>query len=318
MVTKLFCNEIKVMKKNSAVKKIAVIGAGNVGSTAAYTLMLKGLAAQVLLIDINDKKEKGEVLDIADGLCFAETGCVKGGNFADAADADLIILSAGVAQKPGETRLQLADKNKTIARDIFRKIGKVKSSAVIIVVANPVDVITYTVQQAVKLPKSQIFGSGTALETARLKTVLGHLLKVNPHSVEGFVVGEHGDSGLVAWSSVIIGGLPIRHFIKSDKELKKLEQKIKNEVYDIIKRKGATYFGIASVIAELAEAVVLNQQRVLPVTSRLKHWNGISGLCLGAPAVIGQNGVDKLWPLTLTATEKKQLAASAKKIKSYL
>jgi len=306
------------MKLNSTSPKIAVIGAGSVGSTVAYTLMVKSLASQITIIDIDDKKEKGEVLDLGDGLCFVETGCIKGGDFPDAADADIIILTAGVAQKPGETRLQLADKNKAIAKSIFKKIGKIKKTAVVIVISNPVDVITYTVQKATKLPANQIFGTGTGLETARLKTLLSRLTKINPQSIDGFVMGEHGDSGFVAWSSVNIGGSPIKKFFKTDKELADLEKRVKTEVYEIIKRKGATFYGIAMVVSEIVEAVALNQRRVMPVSTKLSAYNGVSGICLGVPAVIGAKGVVKTWPIKLTAEEKKKFQASAKKIKQYL
>lgn len=297
---------------------IAVIGAGNVGSTVAYTLMLKNLASRIILIDLNNRKEGGEVMDIADGLCFVDTGCVKGGDFHDAADADIIILTAGVAQKPGETRLQLTEKNKTIVKSILKNIGKIKKTAIIIVVSNPVDVITYLVQKISKLPIKQVFGSGTALETARLKTKLSHFLKVNPQSINGFVLGEHGDSGFVAWNSLTIGGAPISKLVKTDKELNSLEKQVKNEVYEIIKRKGSTFFGIANVVSEIVEAIVFNQRKVMSVSTRLSNWNGANGVCLGVPAVIGAKGVEKVWPLKLSAEEKKKFVDSAKKIKTYL
>jgi L-lactate dehydrogenase len=304
--------------KNGTAPRIAVIGAGNVGSTLAYTLMLKNLASQIMLIDISTKKEKGEVLDISDALCFVETSCVKSGDFKDAAAADIIVLTAGLGQKTGETRLALAQKNKAIAKSIFKKIGTIKKSAVVIVVANPVDVITYTVQQATKLPHRQIFGSGTSLETARLRTTLSHYLKVYSQNIDGYVLGEHGDSGFVAWSSVSIGGAPVGKFIKSAKELNALEKKVKNEVYEIINRKGATYFGIAMVVTDIIEAVIFNQRKVMPVSTRLTGWNGVAGVCLGVPAVIGRSGVEKIWPLKLPPEEKKKFQDSAKKIKSYL
>lgn len=307
-----------MIKNHTLAKKIAVIGAGNVGSTIVYTLMLKNLASQIVLIDINNKKEGGEVMDIADGLCFVDTGCVTGGDFKDAGDADIIILTAGVAQKPGETRLQLTQKNKDIAKSIFKKIGKIKKTAIIIVVSNPVDVITYLVQKISHLPIKQIFGSGTALETARLKTKLGHLLKINSESIDGYVLGEHGDSCFVAWSKLTVGGTPIGKFIKTNKELNDLEKKVKNEVYEIIKRKGSTFFGIANVVSEIVEAIVFNQRKVMPISTRLSKWNGVSGVCLGVPAVIGGQGVEKVWPLKLDTEEKKKFQDSAKKIKQYL
>lgn len=304
-------------KENISAPKIAVIGAGAVGSTAAYTLMLKNLASQLIMIDIDDSKESGEVLDIADGLCFVETGCVSGADFRDAATADIIIITAGAPQKPGESRLNLTKKNKAVITSIFKQIGKLKPNAVVIMVTNPVDVLTHLAQEISGLPHNQIFGSSTSLETARLKTQLAHRLEVHPQCIHGFVLGEHGDSGFVAWSTVTVGGVPITDLIKTS-ELAKIEKKVKNEVYEIINRKGATFYGISMVISELVEAVVLDQRKIMPVGVRLKHYNGVSGVTLGVPAVIGRAGILEVWPLKLNTQEKKLLVASAKKIKGYL
>lgn len=304
-------------KKICPSQKIAVIGAGAVGSATAYTLMLKNLSSQVVLIDVNEEKEKGEVMDIADGLCFTETGCVKGANFKDAADADIIILTAGAAQKPGETRLDLVNKNKAIASSIFKSIGKIKSTAVIIVVANPVDIITHLAQKLSGLPLSQVFGTGTGLDTARLRTAVGHYLKVYPQSVDGFVMGEHGDSEFVAWSTVGVGGAPAMELIKPA-DRKKIENSVRNEVYEIIKRKGATFYGIAAVTTDVVEAVLFNQHKVMPASTRLNNYNGVSGVCLGVPAVIGRGGVEKVWPVKLSGEEKKKFQKSASAIKKYL
>ena len=304
-------------KKICPAQKIAIIGAGAVGSTIAYTLMIKNLASELILIDVNEQKEAGEVMDIADGLCFVETGCVGGADFRDASDADIIIITAGAAQKPGETRLDLAKKNKGIVASIFKKIGKLKSSTIVIMISNPVDVLTHLAQEVSGLPHNQVFGSSTSLETARLKTQLAHRLEVHPQCIDGFVMGEHGDSGFVAWSTVSVGGVPITDLIKAG-ELAKIEKKVKNEVYEIINRKGATFYGIAMVISELVEAVVLDQRKIMPVSVRLKHYNGVSGVNLGVPAVIGRAGILEVWPLKLNAGEKKLLVASAKKIKEYL
>jgi len=298
-------------------QKIAIIGAGAVGSTTAYTLMLKNLASQVLLIDVNEQKEEGEVLDIADGLCFVETGCVKGADFKDAANADIIILTAGAAQKPGETRLDLVNKNKAIVTSIFKSIGKIKSSAIIIVVSNPVDIITYMAQQLSGLPLNQVFGSGTGLDTARLRTAVGKHLGVYPQSVSGFVMGEHGDSEFVPWSTVSVGGVPSKELINS-KDQKKLENSVRTEVYEIINRKGATFFGIANVVSDIVEAVLFNQHKVMPASVRLSNYNGVNGVCLGVPAVVSRNGIEKVWPVKLNFAEKKQFLNSAKTIKQYL
>ncbi|MFA7654117.1 MAG: L-lactate dehydrogenase [Candidatus Magasanikbacteria bacterium] len=298
-------------------QKIAIIGAGAVGATTAYTLMFKNLASEVILIDVNEAKEEGEVLDISDGLCFAETGCVVGASFKDAADADVIILTAGAAQKPGETRLDLVNKNKAICASVFKEIGKIKSTAVIIVVANPVDIVTYMAQELSGLPLGQVFGTGTGLDTARLKTAIGKKLGVYPQSVDGFVMGEHGDSEFVPWSTVSVGGVSGGKLF-SESEQKAIADDVRTEVYEIIHRKGATFYGIAAVTTDIVEAVLFNQHKVMPASTRLNNYNGVSGVCLGVPAVIGRSGVEKVWSVELTAGEKKRFKKSAETIKQYL
>lgn len=295
--------------------KVAIIGAGNVGASTAYALTNKNVAAEIHLIDINDPKEKGEVMDIADGICFTETGCVQSSDFKDARDADIIIITAGAAQRDGDTRLALLAKNAHILKSILNSIGKINKDAIILIISNPVDVLTYLAQKWTKLPKSQVFGTGTALDSARLKTKLAAELKVSAQSVHGYVLGEHGDSEFVAWSSVHVGGAePVLSAAKK----KRIEKEVCNEAYEIIKRKGSTHFGIASATAEIVEAILHDQHKILPVSTRLKKWNGISDVCMGVPAVIGRAGVEKVWPLKLTTDEKKSLKASAKILKSHI
>ncbi|MEK7644071.1 MAG: L-lactate dehydrogenase [Patescibacteria group bacterium] len=299
--------------------KIAIIGAGAVGSTVAYAATLRNLAAEIILIDVNEAKEEGEVMDIADGLCFVETGCVKGAGFKDAADADVVVITAGLPQKIGETRLDLINKNAKILQSIFKAIGKLKKETIVLVVANPVDILTYLAQEISGLPKNQVFGSGTTLDTARLKTELGHHLRVSPQNIDGYVLGEHGDSEFVAWSSVTVGGTPIANIKSvSNPDLKKMEDKVKKEAYEIINRKGATCYGIGLVVSNILEAILLNQHKILPISSRLSNWNGVSDICLGAPTVIGRGGVEYVWPLELNKEEKNKLLKSAETLKSYL
>ncbi len=299
--------------------KIAIIGAGAVGSTAAYVATLRNLAAEIILIDINEAKEEGEVMDIADGLCFVETGCVKGANFKDAANADVVVITAGLPQKTGETRLDLINKNAKILKSIFKSIGKLKRETIVLMVANPVDVLTYLAQEITGLPKNQVFGSGTTLDTARFKTELGNHLKVSPQNIDGYVLGEHGDSEFVAWSSVTIGGTPISKIKSISKDdLKKMEEKVKKEAYEIINRKGATYYGIGLVVSNIVEAILFNQHKILPISSRLSNWNGVNDICLGAPTVIGRSGVEYVWPLELNGGERKKLQNSAAVLKNFL
>ncbi|MFA6427122.1 MAG: L-lactate dehydrogenase [Candidatus Magasanikbacteria bacterium] len=303
----------------SSPNKVAIIGAGAVGSTAAYAATLKNVAAEIVLIDINDTKEEGEVMDIRDGICFVETGCIKGADFKDAKDADVIVVTAGAPQKPGETRLDLVKKNKEILLSIFKKIGKLKPTAIILMIANPVDVLTYLAQEITGLPHAQVFGSGTGLDTARLKTELGKYFNVSAQNIHGYVLGEHGDTEFVAWSTVTIGGVPISQIKQFNERTKKeMEQRVRTEAYEIINRKGATFYGIGLVISEMLEAILYNQHKIMPASVRLENWNGVSNVCIGVPAVIGRNGIEKIWPLKLPSVELKRFKRSAETLKTYL
>lgn len=298
--------------------KIAIIGAGAVGATTAYTATLKNLAAEILLIDVNETKEAGEVMDIADGLGLVETGCVKGADFKDARDADIIVITAGAPQKPEETRLDLVKKNVEIQKSIFKQIGKLKSTAIIIMVANPVDILTHLAQKLSGLPRNQVFGSGTTLDTMRFKATLAKKLGVSPQSVHGYVLGEHGDSEFVAWSTVTVGGVPVDKLKQiTAKDKREIEKKVKKEAYEIINRKGATFYGIALVLSDIIEAILYNQHKIMPISSLLLECQGVKNVCLGMPAVLGRNGVEKIWPLALNASEKKKLQKSAEVLKQY-
>ena len=299
-------------------QKIAIIGAGAVGSTTAYTIMLRNLASEVILIDINEQKEQGEVMDIDEGLCFVETGCVKGANFKDAADADIIVLTAGLAQKPGETRLDLVKKNREIVKSIFKSIGKIKPSALIVVISNPVDVLTHVAQEVSGLPHSQVFGTGTSLDTARLRTEIARKLGVYAQSVDGYILGEHGDSEFAAWSTVGVGGVPSKDLKLSATDKKTIETTVRTAAYEIINRKGATFYGIAITVTDIIEAILFNQHKILPLSVRVNNYNGVSGVCIGVPSVLGRSGVEKVWPVKLTAEEKKKFIKSAQTIKKFL
>lgn len=297
--------------------KISIIGAGSVGATTAYTLMLKNLVSEIVLIDINKKKAEGEARDIDDCLSFTETSEIRTGDYNDARDSDIIILTAGVAQKPGETRLVLADKNKEITKSIFREIGELKSTCIVVVITNPVDVITHTVQEISGLPHNQVFGTGTSLDSARLRTAISQKLNLDSKQVEGFLCGEHGDSEFVAWSNVTVEGKPVTELL-SEKDMDQMENYIKNEAYEIINLKGATFYGIASVVVDIVEAIALNQNKILPVSSRHEENDEIPKICFGYPCIIGTNGITKRWKINLTEEEKEKLLKSAKTIEQYL
>ncbi len=299
-------------------RTVAVIGAGAVGSTLAYTLALKNVASRVVLIDINEQKEEGEIMDINDALSLVETGSIVRGDYVDAAQADVVVITAGTPQKSAEeSRLELVKRNKAILESIFKGIGTLKGSAIVIVVANPVDVLTYFAQELSGLPKNQVFGTGTALDTARLRTEVGLALGVAATSVSGYVLGEHGDSEFVAWSTVRVGGVGVEKLLDPNKA-GELEEIVRKQAYEIISRKGSTYYGIAAVTTNIVEAVLFDQHKVIMVSPRLEGFNGVSGLCLGAPAVIGASGVEKVWPLELPEGEKAKFQKSAETVKQFL
>jgi len=298
--------------------KIAVIGAGSVGSTTAYTLVMKNLAAEVILVDINEAKEEGEVMDINDALSFVETGKIRGGSYQDAATADIIVITAGLPQKSGDqSRLELVNKNKEILKSIFDQIKPLNPEAKIVVVSNPVDIMTYYAQEFSGLPRNQVFGTGTSLDTSRLRTEIALALDINVQSVDGFVLGEHGESEFVAWSTVSVGGVLIKDKLGSDK-LDEIAKKVRDDAKSIIDRKGSTFYGIAAVTTDIIESVLLDQNKVLPISSRIEDWNGVSGVCLGVPAVVGKEGVKSIWSLELNDEEKEKLKLSAEKIRGYL
>jgi len=298
--------------------KIAVIGAGSVGSTIAYTLVMKNLAAEVILVDINEAKEEGEVMDINDALSFVETGKIRGGSYQDAATADVIVITAGLPQKSGDqSRLELVNKNKEILKSIFDQIKPLNPEVKIVVVSNPVDIMTYYAQEFSGLPRNQVFGTGTSLDTSRLRTEIALALDINVQSVDGFVLGEHGESEFVAWSTVSVGGVLIKDKLGSDK-LDEIAKKVRDDAKNIIDRKGSTFYGIAAVTTDIIESVLLDQNKVLPISSRIEDWNGVSGVCLGVPAVVGKEGVKSIWSLELNDEEKEKLKLSAEKIRGYL
>jgi L-lactate dehydrogenase len=298
---------------------IAIIGAGAVGSTLTYTLTIKNLASEILLIDINEKKEKGEVMDMTDALCLVETGCVRAADFKDARSADIIVITAGVPQGPGDTRLDLVDKNARIMRSIFSSIGRIKKHTCVIVISNPVDVLTWLVKKITRLPDSQVFGTGTTLDTVRLRKYVGESLHVSPQNVHGYVMGEHGNSQFVAWSTVTVGGVPIKHIKGMNAaKRKRISTAVMKEAYKIIKNKGATFYGIGLATSDIIEAMVFDQRKILPVSTTLKKWNGVSGVCMGAPTVVGRRGALHHWPIDLPTAEKKALRASAATLASYL
>lgn len=306
------------METLTRAEKIAVIGAGSVGSTVAYTLLLENLASEIILIDINEAREEGEVMDMHDALPFVETSNIKRGDLADAGNADIIIITAGLPQKSGETRLDLAKKNEDILRSIANQIPAIKKSAIVILVTNPVDIMTYVAQEIFDLPITQVFGTGTGLDTARLKSELSETLHADVSDIEGYVLGEHGDSGFIAWSTVKVGGSDIRNIVTDPAIFAKIENVVKQEAYNIISKKGATFYGIATVVTDLVQTILRDEKKIIPVSTRVNNWNGISDVCMGVPAVIYRSGIKELTNIELEPSEIDKLQKSAAILKKYI
>ena len=305
-------------------RKAAVIGCGFVGAASAFALMESGLFSEMVLIDANNEKAEGEALDISHGLPFAKPMQIYAGDYKDLSDAYVIVVTAGAGQKPGETRLDLVKKNVGIFKSIIPQIAAVNKDAIMLIVANPVDVLTYAAQKLSGYPENRVFGSGTTLDTARFKYLLGQHLEVDSRSVHAFIIGEHGDSEIAAWSSANVSGIPIHEFcemrghFEHEKAMKEIAESVKNSAYEIIEKKGATYYGIAMSVRRICEAIVRDEKTILPISS-LQHDNhGISDVAMSMPAIVGKNGVEGTVPINLNEEEEKLLKASADTLKKVI
>jgi len=295
-------------------KKVAIIGAGNVGAHIASAGILKNLPVEFLLVDMNQQFETAQVLDLKDSLLFSPKAKIRGVDFGDKilSDADIFVITAGVAQKTNESRCELLGRNVEILKSIKKSLGKLKRTAIIIMVTNPVDIMTQLACKIFDLPEGHIFGSGTLLDSSRLRWRLAERCKKNITDVSGFVMGEHGDSEFVAWSTV--GGA--NTLLSAEK--RQIEQAVMREVYIIIEGKGATYFGIGSAVAEILDTILSDEEKILPLSVSLQGEFGIKGIALGVPVRLGKNGVGKAEALKLPAEELQKLQESAKKLKNLL
>ncbi|WP_026511577.1 L-lactate dehydrogenase [Butyrivibrio sp. LC3010] len=305
-------------------RKAAVIGCGFVGAASAFAIMESGLFSEMVLIDANKEKAEGEALDISHGLPFSKPMQIYAGDYQDIADAAVIIVTAGAGQKPGETRLDLVKKNVGIFKSIIPQIAEVNKDAIMLIVANPVDVLTYAAWKLSGYPENRVFGSGTTLDTARFKYLLGQHLSVDSRSVHAFIIGEHGDSEIAAWSSANVSGIPIHDFcemrghFEHEKAMKEIADNVKNSAYEIIEKKGATYYGIAMSVRRICEAIVRDEKTILPVSSIQHDNHGISDVALSMPAIVGKNGVEGTVPISLNENEEKALKLSADTLKSVI
>ena len=305
-------------------RKAVMIGCGFVGSASAFALMQTGLFSEMVLIDADRKRAEGEAMDISHGVPFASPMKIYAGDYEDIKDAMVVIIAAGANQKPGETRLDLVYKNVEIFHSIIPRIVEQNFDGILLVVSNPVDILTYTALKLSGYPANRVISSGTVLDTARLKYEVGQHLGVDSRSVHAFIIGEHGDSELAAWSSATVAGMPINDFCElrghynHEEATERIFDNVKNSAYEIIERKKATYYGIAMAVKRICEAIVRDEESILPVSSYMNGENGISGVVLSMPAILGANGIEKLIPVALNNAENQKLQRSAKTLREII
>ncbi|MFG6329104.1 MAG: L-lactate dehydrogenase [Lachnospiraceae bacterium] len=304
--------------------KAGIIGCGFVGATIAYTLMQSPVFREMVLIDIDKNKAEGEAMDLNHGIPFARPIKIYSGDYSDLKDAGVIIITAGAGQKPGETRLDLVNKNVELFKKIIPAITKHVKDAILLVVSNPVDILTWVTLKLSGFKESHVIGSGTVLDSGRLKYVIGEHLSVDPRSVHAFIIGEHGDSEVTAWSSVNVSGIPVNQFCEMrgyethEENRNKLSDMVKNSAYEIIDRKGATYYGIAMATRRICESIVHNEKSILTVSSMQHHYYEADGVCIGMPCVIGNDGVEQVVCIDLDGNEAELLKNSVNALNNVI
>ena len=305
-------------------QKVAVIGCGFVGATSAFSLIQTGLFSEMVLIDANHQKAEGEARDLSHGRDYLTPMNIYAGGYDDIVDAGLIVITAGANQKPNETRLDLVKKNVAIFKSIIPEIKNRNCEGILMIVSNPVDILTYVTLKLSGFPAHRVIGSGTVLDTARLKYVLGRHLQVDPRDVHAYIIGEHGDSELAVWSGAQVAGIHINHFCElrghfnHQEAMERLAQQVRDSAYEIIERKGATYYGVAVAVKRIATAIVKNEHAVLPISSLMQGEFGLNDICLSIPTVVGSQGVEKVVDIYLNNEENEKLQESAKALKEVL
>ena len=314
-------NEIK---ETINFNKAVIVGCGFVGSASVFALMQSGLFTELVLIDSDSKRAEGEALDISHGIPFSKPMKIHAGDYDDVKNAGIVIVTAGANQQPGETRLDLVKKNINIFKTIIPEIKKRNFNGILLIVANPVDILTYAAVKLSALPENRVIGSGTVLDTARLKYAIGRHLNVDSRSVHAFIIGEHGDSEIAVWSSANVSGVPLNNFCEMrghydhKNATEKIATDVKNSAYEIISMKKATNYGIAMSVKRICEAIVRNERSILPVSTIMHGEYGISDVSLSMPAIVGKDGIETLVPISLSFDELSKLQESAHALKNIL
>ncbi|MEW6516184.1 MAG: L-lactate dehydrogenase [candidate division FCPU426 bacterium] len=305
-------------------QKVVIIGAGSVGATFAYALMISGVAREIVLLDMNRERAEGEVMDLHHGVAFAKPVSIRTGTYEDCGDAEVVVITAGAKQKPGESRLDLAGRNVRIIAGMMPLIMNSGFKGVLLITSNPVDVLTQVAWQASGLPRERVLGSGTVLDSARLRSLLAEHCRVDARNIHAMIIGEHGDSEVAAWSAATIGGVPIKKYCadcgtcEPENRYPALLDQVKRAAYEIISRKGATFYAIGLALVQITAAVLRDEHRVLPVSSVQADSYGLQNVALSLPSVVGKNGIERILELGLDAEELAALRQSAAVIKNTL
>ncbi|QAT39446.1 L-lactate dehydrogenase [Clostridium sp. JN-9] len=304
--------------------KISIIGAGFVGSTTAYALMMEGLASEIVIVDINKDKAFAESMDLSHGASFVKPVEIKAGDYSDTSDSDIVIITAGVGPKPGETRLDIINKNLGVFKSIVPEVVKYSPNSILLVVSNPVDVLTYITYKLSGFPASRVIGSGTVLDTSRFRYMLGKHFEVDARNIHTYIMGEHGDSEIAAWSITSIAGMSVDQYCSKmcsncdDKFKYNIAEDVKNAAYEILNKKGYTNYAVALAIRRIVEAILRDENAILTVSSLLTGEYGIEGVYMGMPTVVGASGAKRRLEVPLDDGELKELKSSASVLKEYL
>jgi L-lactate dehydrogenase len=307
--------------------KIGIVGTGFVGSTAAYALIMSGVGREIVLVDLNLKRAQAEADDLYHAVPFASPFHITAGDYSALTGCRVVIVAAGVGQKPGETRLQLLERNAAVFRTIIPSILEHAPETILLIATNPVDVMTHLAARyagELGIPARRVIGSGTTLDTARFRVLLSERLKVDPQHIHAYVLGEHGDSEMLAWSQVTVGGLPLDDFchirgIDLDSEVRReIDDRVRNAAYHIIEGKGATYYGIGAALARICNIIVQNQRAILTVCTPVSDIMGVPDVTVALPHLLGGDGIVETLPPRLNAREAEALRASARKIRAVI
>ena len=304
--------------------KISIIGAGFVGSTTAFALMTSGLTSEIVIVDINKDKAEGEAMDLSHGAPFVRPIDITSGEYSDTKDSDIVIITAGIGPKPGDSRLTCISKNLKIFQSIVPEVIKYSPDCILVVVSNPVDILSYITYKLSGFPSNRVIGSGTVLDTSRFKYMLGQHFEVDPRNIHTYIMGEHGDSEIATWSLTSIAGMNVDEYCdtclkKCGGEMKfNIYKDVKEAAYKVIEKKGATYYAVALAVRRIVEAILSNENSILTVSSLLNGEYGIEDVYMGVPTIIGRGGVKKLLEVNLNKEEKDQLVDSSKVLKSVI